>query len=59
MENEKNETLDFKVTKRHFPRINNDRVLEFVFEKDPNLFMRKNKIFIRGAIEFDRNGLDI
>ena len=54
MENEKNETLDFKVTKRHFPRINNDRVLEFVFEKDPNLFMRKNKIFIRGAIEFDR-----
>ena len=59
MENEKNETLDFKVTKRHFPRINNDRVLEFVFEKDPNLFMRKNKIFIRGAIEFDRNELDI
>ena len=59
MENEKNETLDFKVTKRHFPRINNDRVLEFVFEKDPNLFMRKNKIFIRGTIEFDRNGLDI
>ena len=59
MENEKNETLDFKVTKRHFPRINNDRVLEFVFEKDPNLFMRKNKIFIRGAIEFDRNGLEI
>ena len=59
MENEKNETLDFKVTKRHFPRINNDRVLEFVFEKDPNLFMRKNKIFIRGAIEFDRNGLNI
>ena len=59
MDNEKNEILDFKVTKRHFPRINNDRVLEFVFEKDPNLFMRKNKIFIRGAIEFDRNGLDI
>ena len=59
MDNEKNEVLDFKVTKRHFPRINNDRVLEFVFEKDPNLFMRKNKIFIRGAIEFDRNGLDI
>ena len=59
MENEKNEMLDFKVTKRHFPRINNDRVLEFVFEKDPNLFMRKNKIFIRGAIEFDRNGLDL
>ena len=54
MENENNEILDFKITKRHFPRINNDRVLEFVFEKDPNLFMRKNKIIIKGAIEFDR-----
>ena len=54
MENEHNEVLDFKITKRHFPRINNDRVLEFVFEKDPNLFMRKNKIIIKGAIEFDR-----
>ena len=54
MENENTEALDFKITKRHFPRINNDRVLEFVFEKDPNLFMRKNKIIIKGAIEFDR-----
>ena len=54
-----NETIDFKITKRHFPRINNDSVLEFVFEKDPNLFMRKNKIVIKGAIEVDRKGLDI
>ena len=54
-----NETIDFKITKRHFPRINNDSVLEFVFEKDPNLFMRKNKIVIKGAIEIDRNGLYI
>ena len=46
--------LDYKITKRHFPRINNDRVLEFVFEKDPNLFMRKNKIVIKGTVEFDR-----
>ena len=57
MENENNEVLDFKITKRHFPRINNDRVLEFVFEKDPNLFMRKNKIIIKGAIECDKNYL--
>ena len=54
-----NEAIDFKITKRHFPRINNDSVLEFVFEKDPNLFMRKNKIIIKGAIEVDRKGLDI
>ena len=46
-----NEELDFKVTKRHYPRDNNDSILEFIFEKDPNLFMRKNKIIIRGAIE--------
>ena len=51
--------LDYKITKKHYPRTNNPSVLEFVFEKDPNLFMRKNKIFIRGAIEFDRNGFDI
>ena len=50
-----NEELDFKVTKRHYPRDNNDSILEFIFEKDPNLFMRKNKIVIRGAIELPEN----
>ena len=49
------EQLDFKITKRHFPRVNNESILEFIFEKDPNLFMRKNKIVIRGAIELDAN----
>ena len=49
------EQLDFKITKRHFPRVNNESILEFIFEKDPNLFMRKNKIVIRGAIELDTN----
>ena len=45
------EQLDFKITKRHYSRVNNETILEFIFEKDPNLFMRKNKIIIRGAIE--------
>ena len=45
------EQLDFKITKRHYPRVNNESILEFIFEKDPNLFLRKNKIVIRGAIE--------
>ena len=53
-----NDIVDFKITKRHFPRINNESVLEFVFEKDPNLFMRKNKIIIKGAIEIDRSVLN-
>ena len=51
----KDETLDYKVTKKHYPRTNNDSILEFVFEKDPNLFLRKNKILIRGFIEVDEN----
>ena len=51
------EQLDFKITKRHYPRVNNDSILEFIFEKDPNLFMRKNKIVIRGAIELDQKVL--
>ena len=51
------EELDFKITKRHFPRVNNDSILEFIFEKDPNLFMRKNKIVIRGAIQLPDNVL--
>ena len=48
------EIPDVKVTKRHFPRINNSKCLEFVFEKDPNLFLRKHKIIIRGSIEVDK-----
>lgn len=48
-----NEEIDFKVTKKHYPRINNEKVLEFVFDKDPNLYLRKNKIVIRGYIELD------
>ena len=48
-----NEILDTKVCKKSYPRTNNEDVLEFVFEKDPNLFMRKNKIIIRGQIEID------
>ena len=42
--------IDFKTTKKHYPRTNNESVLEFVFEKDPNLFLRKNKIKIFGKI---------
>ena len=49
----KNDTIDYKVTKRQYPRTNNDTILEFIFDKDPNLFLRKNKIVIRGAIECD------
>ena len=46
-----NEILDQKFCKKHFPRTNNKNVLEFVIEKDPNMFLRKNKIVIKGYIE--------
>jgi len=45
--------LDYKITKKHYPRTNSNSVLEFIFEKDPNLFLQKNKILIRGSIEID------
>ena len=48
-----NEMLDYKITKKHYPRTNSNTVLEFIFEKDPNLFLKKNKILIRGTIEID------
>ena len=48
-----NDIVDYKVTKRQYPRTNNESILEFIFDKDPNLFLRKNKIIIKGAIECD------
>ena len=50
---EKSGVIDHKVVKRHFPRTNNAQVLDFVFEKDPQLYLRKNKIVIRGSVEVD------
>lgn len=47
--------IDNKIVKRHYPRNNNGQVLDFVFGKDPNLYLRKNKILIKGAIEIDDN----
>ena len=46
-----NELLDQKVSKKHYPRTNSNKQLQFVFEKDPNLYLRKHKIAIKGAIE--------
>ena len=43
--------IDYKSTKIHYPRTNNESVLEFIYPRDPNLFLRKNKIAIRGFVE--------
>ena len=50
-----NDEIDQKIVKKHFPRTNNEQVLEFVFGKDPNLFLRKNKILIFGSVSVDSN----
>ena len=49
--------VDYKSGKRTYPRTNNDDILEFIFEKDPNLYMRKNKISIHGSITVDKKFL--
>ena len=43
--------VDYKVTKKHFAYTNNKKVVHFYIEKDPNLYLRKNKILIRGTIQ--------
>ena len=45
------EDADFFKIKRTYPRTLNDTIIEFVFEPDPNLFMKKNNIQIFGTIE--------
>ena len=45
--------IDNKVVKRHFPRTNNNSVLELVFERDPNLALRKNSIAISFTVDID------
>ena len=54
---DKDNEIDQKIVKKHFPRTNNDQVLEFVFGKDPNLFLRKNKILIFGSVTVDKNNI--
>ena len=50
-----NDVIDTKVTKKHYPSTNNSSVLEFILPKDPNLFLQKNKIIIRGSFQVDKN----
>ena len=49
------DVIDTKVTKKHYPSTNNSSVLEFILPKDPNLFLQKNKIIIRGSFQVDKN----
>lgn len=54
-DDEESEEIDQKVVKKNYPRTNNEQVLEFVFGKDPNLYLRKNKILIFGSVEVDHD----
>ena len=50
-----NNAIDYKTTKVHYPHQNDQKFLHFILEKDPNLFLRKNKISIRGTISINEN----
>ena len=43
--------IDNKVIKKIYSRTNNENVLEIVFERDPNLCLRMNKILINATVE--------
>ena len=44
-------TLDNRIVKRHYPLVNNDDEMSFVFQSDPNLCLLKNKIAIHFIID--------
>ena len=46
---------DYYVTKKNVPTNNDKTWLEFVFPADPNLFLLKNKIIIKGSIEMHKD----
>ena len=50
-----NNSINTKVVKKHYPRQNNQQILDFVFSRDKNLYLRKNSIIIKGSIEVDAN----
>ena len=45
--------IDNKIVKTHYPRANNENVLVFVLEKDPNLFLKTDQITIHCVVEVD------
>jgi len=50
-----NNTITKKVVKKHYPRQNNKQILDFVFSRDKNLYLRKNNIIIKGSIAVDKS----
>ena len=44
--------VDHKIVKRIYPRTNNKTSLEFILEKDPNLYLRMHtmKLFLRVTV---------
>ena len=46
--------INTKVVKKQYPRQNNGQILDFVFSRDKNLYLRKNNIVIKGSIEVDK-----
>ena len=52
---EQSNIVDHKTVKKHYPRDNCDEKLTFVFERDPNLCLVKNKIAIFFTVELHKD----
>ena len=48
-------SINRKIVKKQYPRQNNGQILDFVFSRDKNLYLRKNSIIIKGSIEVGTN----
>jgi len=53
-EDSEHNDINTKVVKKYYPRQNNGQILDFVFSRDKNLYLRKNNIIIKGSIEVDK-----
>jgi len=61
---EQNEKIDSEIVKTHYPRDNNEKILSFVIQEDPNLLLDLNSICIGFTVElpddcWPENGLAI
>jgi len=48
---EETEKMDAEIIKTHYPRDNNEKILSFVIQEDPNLLLDLNSICIGFTVE--------
>ena len=48
------EQLDFKITKRHFPSVNNESILELILKRIQIYFCEKTRLLYVGLLSLSR-----